>query len=64
VSPTDYIVFRASGGAGSAITHFSTGKSGGGSAPILWSGILTPSIPTTGSGITVRLTPATTITLD
>jgi hypothetical protein len=50
------------GGSGSA-TFFSTGKSGGGAAAILFSGAVSPAI-TTGDGITPRLTTATAITLD
>lgn len=51
-----------SGGSGTA-TYFCTGKTGGGTAAILWSGTITPNI-VTGSGITPSLTTATTITLD
>src|SRR5262245_21323235 len=64
VSPTGFIAFPASAGAGATITHFSTGKSGAGAAPILWSGAITPAISITAPGITVRLSPATTIMLD
>jgi hypothetical protein len=62
-SPTDYIAFPASGGAGATVTHFSTGKTGGGAAPILWSGIITPALVMGGPGVTPRLTPATTVAL-
>lgn len=63
VSPVANIDFAAgTGGAGTA-TFFSTGKTGGGAAAILWSGTVTPNI-VTGSGVTPRLTTATTITLD
>jgi hypothetical protein len=45
------------------VTNFSTGKSGGGAAPILFSGTVTPNI-VTGNAITPHLTTATAITLD
>ena len=64
VSPVANIDFPASGAAGTTITNFSTGKSGGGAAPILWSGTVTPNIAIGASGITPRLTTASTITLD
>jgi len=64
VSPVANIDFPASGAAGSTITFFSTGKSGGGASPILWSGTVTPNIAIGASGITPRLTTASTITLD
>lgn len=63
VSPAANIDFAAGTGAPDTVTHFSTGKTGGGSAAILWSGTVTPNIAT-GNGITPRLTTATTITLD
>jgi hypothetical protein len=62
-SPVSNITFPAGGtGAGGAVTNFSTGKTGGGPTPILWSGTVTPNIPA-GSGVTPVLTTATTITL-
>jgi hypothetical protein len=63
VSPVANIDFPAGGGAPDTVTHFTTGKTGGGAAAILWSGTVTPNIAT-GSGVTPRLTTATTITLD
>lgn len=52
------------GTAGTGIaTYFSTGKSGGGAAAILFSGTVTPNI-TMGASITPQLSTATTITLD
>ena len=63
VSPDANIDFPAGGGGGETVTHFSTGKTGGGAAAILWSGTVSPSIAT-GNGVTPRLTTATTITLD
>jgi len=64
VSPVANIDFPASGAAGTTLTHFSTGKSGGGASVILWSGTITPNIAIGAAGITPRLTTATTITLD
>lgn len=64
VSPAANIDFPASGASGTTITHFSTGKSGGGASAILWSGTVTPNIAIGAAGITPRLTTATTITID
>ena len=63
VSPVANINFPASTAAGVTITNFSTGKSGGGATPILWSGTVTPNIAIGASGITPQLTTASTITL-
>lgn len=63
VSPAANIDFPAGTGGSGTVTHFSTGKSGGGAAAILWSGTVTPNI-VTGNGVTPRLTTATTLTLD
>jgi hypothetical protein len=63
-SPAANIDFASSGAAGTTITHFSTGKSGGGAAAILFSGTVTPNIAIGAAGITPRLTTASTITLD
>lgn len=63
VSPVANIEFPAGTGGSGTVSFFSTGKSGGGASPILWSGTVTPNI-VTGSGVTPRLTTATTITLD
>jgi hypothetical protein len=64
VSPAANIDFPASGAAGTTITHWSTGKSGGGAAPILFSGAVAPTIAIGAAGVIPRLTTATTITLD
>ena len=64
VSPAANIDFPSSGAAGTTVTHFSTGKTGGGATAILWSGSISPTIAIGASGITPRLTTATTITLD
>ena len=61
-SPVSNISFPAGSGGSGTVTNFSTGKSGGGTSAILWSGTVTPNIAT-GSGITPVLTTATTITL-
>lgn len=63
VSPVANIDFAAGTGGSGTASFFSTGKSGGGAAAILWSGTVTPNI-VTGSGVTPRLTTASTITLD
>jgi hypothetical protein len=63
VSPVANIDFPAGTGGSGTATHFSTGKTGGGAADILWSGTVTPNI-VTGNGVTPRLTTASTITLD
>lgn len=62
-SPVANIDFPAGTGGSGTVTHFTTGKSGGGAAAYLWSGTVTPNI-VTGNGVTPRLTTATTITLD
>lgn len=64
VSPAANIDFPSSGASGTTVTHFSTGKSGGGASPILWSGTVTPNIAIGASGIIPRLTTGSTITLD
>lgn len=63
VSPVANIDFPAGTGGSGTATHFSTGKSGGGAAAALWQGTVTPNI-VCGSGVTPRLTTASTITLD
>lgn len=64
VSPAANIDFPASGASGTTVTHFSTGKSGGGASAILWSGTVTPNIAIGAAGVTPRLTTGSTITLD
>lgn len=64
VSPAANIDFPASGASGTTITHFSTGKTGGGAAIIIWSGTVTPNITISAASITPRLTTATVVTLD
>ena len=63
VSPVASIDFAAGTGGSGTVTYFSVGKTGGGSAAILFSGTVTPNI-VTGDGVTPRLTTATAITLD
>lgn len=67
VSPASNIDFPAGSGGSGTATHFATAKSNAspptGAQTILWSGTVTPNI-VTGSGVTPRLTTATTITLD
>lgn len=63
ITPVANIDFPAGTGGTGTATHFSTGKSGGGASAILFSGTVTPNI-VSGSGVTPRLTTASTITLD
>jgi hypothetical protein len=63
VSPAANVDFPTGTGGSGTVTHFSTGKSGGGAAAILWSGTVTPNI-TVGNGVLPRLTTSTTLTLD
>lgn len=63
ITPVANIDFPAGTGGSGTATHFSTGKSGGGASAILFSGTVTPNI-VCGSGVTPRLTTASTITLD
>lgn len=63
VSPVANIDFPAGTGGSGTVTHFTTGKTGGGAAAILFSGTVTPNI-VTGNGVTPRLTTASTITID
>ena len=62
-APAAAINFPAGTGGSGTASYFSTGKSGGGASPILWSGTVTPNI-VCGSGVTPSLSTATTITLD
>jgi len=63
ITPAANIDSAAGTGGSGSITHWSTGKTGGGASAILWSGTVSPSIAS-GSGVTPRLTTASTITLD
>ena len=63
VTPVANIDFPAGTGGGGTISFWSTGKTGGGASAILWSGSVSPTIAA-GSGVTPRLTTASTITLD
>jgi len=63
VSPVANVDFPAGTGGSGTVTHFSTGKTGGGATAILWSGTVSPNI-VCGNGVTPRLTTASTITLD
>lgn len=62
-SPVANIDFPAGTGGTGTITHFSTGAAVSGASKIFHSGTVTPNI-VTGTGITPRLTTATTITED
>ena len=61
--PAAEIAFPAATSGSETETHFSTGKTGGGATAILFSGTVTPNIAV-ASGVTPKLTVATTITLD
>lgn len=63
VSPVATIAWPAGTGGSGTITHFSTGKPGGGAAQIIDYGTVTPNL-TTGTGITPQLSTATTISYD
>jgi hypothetical protein len=63
VSPVSNIDFPAGTGGSGIVTHFSTGRTGGGAASALWQGTVVPSI-VCGNGVTPRLTTASTLTLD
>lgn len=63
VSPAATITFPTGTGGSGTITHFSTGKTGGGATAILFSGTVTPNV-VSGNAITPTLTTATTIQLD
>lgn len=61
--PVATISFPAGTGGSGTVTHFSTGKTGGGAAAILFSGTVTPNI-VTGNGVTPQLSTSTSISLD
>lgn len=63
ITPVATISFPAGTGGTGTVTHFSTGKSGGGAAAALFQGTVTPNI-VTGNGVTPQLSTATTQTLD
>jgi hypothetical protein len=63
VSPAATISFPAGTGGSGTVTHFSTGKTGGGTTAILFSGTVTPNI-TVGNGVTPQLSTSTAITID
>jgi hypothetical protein len=62
VSPASAIAFPASGASGTTVTHWSTGKSGGGATAILVSGTVTPNIAIASAGVTPTLSTASAIT--
>jgi hypothetical protein len=62
VSPVAAISFPAGTGGSGSVTHFATGKTGGGAADVLWYGTVSPAIPV-GDGVTPQLTTATSIEL-
>jgi hypothetical protein len=63
VSPASMISFPTGTGGAGTLMFWSTGKTGGGATPILFTGALAPNV-VSGTGVTPQLTTATTITLD
>lgn len=63
VSPVASIDFPAGTGGSGTVTHFGIGTSPSGAGVLLWSGTVTANI-VTGSGITPKLTTASTVTED
>lgn len=63
VNPVATIGLPAATGGSESESFFSTGKTGGGSAAILWSGSVSPAIAV-ASGVTPQLSTATAISLD
>lgn len=63
ISPAAAVNFPVGTGGTGTGTHFSSGKTGGGAAAILWSGTITPNVAF-GNGVQPQMTTATTITLD
>lgn len=63
VSPTANVDFPAGTGGAGTVTHFSAGRTGGGTSAIHMKGTVTPNI-VSGNGVTPRLTTSTTLTLD
>jgi len=64
ISPVATISFPPSGAAGSSLTHFSTGKTGGGATIIFHKGTVTPNIAIGAAGITPQFSTASAITED
>lgn len=63
-NPVAAITFPIGGATGSGLAqYFSTGKTGAGAQPILFSGSVTPEVPC-GNGVTPSLSTATEVTLD
>lgn len=63
VSPAADIVFPAATGGANTITHFAIGTASSGAGKLLYSGTVTPNI-SVSSGVTPRLTTASTVTED
>jgi hypothetical protein len=63
VSPAADIVFPAATGGTNTITHFAIGTASSGAGKLLYSGTVTPNI-SVSSGVTPRLTTASTVTED
>lgn len=63
MSPAANVTFASATGGSETETYFTTGKTGGGAAAILFSGTVTPNIAVV-SGVQPFLTTATTCTVD
>lgn len=63
ISPAAAIVFPTGSGGSGTLSFWSTGKSGGGASPILWSGAVSPTVAA-GNGVQPQLLTGSTITLD
>lgn len=63
ISPAAAAPFPVGTGGTGTGTHFSTGKTGGGAAAILWSGTITPNVAF-GNGVQPQLTTSTVLSID
>lgn len=63
VNPVAAIEFPAATGGNENLGYWSTGKPGGGGALIILTGTITPAVNAT-NGVTPRMTPATTLSMD
>jgi hypothetical protein len=62
ITPASAISFPAGTGGSGTVTHFATGKTGGGATDVIMYGTVSPNI-SCGNGITPQLTTATTLSL-
>jgi hypothetical protein len=61
-TPVAAIAFPAGTGGSGTITHFATGKTGGGATDVIHYGTVTPNI-VTGNGVTPQLSTSTSVSL-